>query len=554
MDASNSIYALCERFLRRYIMIQKRGRKAYLKVPFFAVLVMAGGCLSIAASAGAEIHVQNDFSITANDVTGPGSDQSSLTEGIRYLNVFGMNGNGTLNNNYNYNFSVGVKATDDSRNDLKTVSLTNLQVRLNNEVNMFAAGDIFESFSQYALSTAVKGISYRYAGETGRLPEVTFIYGLAYPRWDNFYGVDSLKRRVYGARVKQNVNDDFSIGLSGVSSDDSDRENGSPLYDNRSITADLEYRPIQGLTLRAESSYASTEESPADGVPNVDSSGYAHKLEAIGDGGPSRVTLEYERVSADYFNMVGAATPDREKVKTKWRYKYAKDLTMNFGFLWYRDNLDGEKTDTAHHYKPEIGFTKRRLGGRQYAATTLTYKTDLQRNTAVDTTDHYISGNYRDRFGVFDSDTNLGYTLYDTEATREADEWTYNTALSSRHSLENVVLKPSLNLGGWTADDELTDTRDQIWEYAVGLGVEMPQLKVTSNFKVGFNRLDKQGGIDSERGFVRVDIYYRAPFLEQFNYGMLYLRANVNDFNYDDPTRARDFRESSLVAGLNIQL
>ncbi len=60
-----------------------------------------------------------------------------------------------------YNFNLGAKGTDDKRNDIQPFSLTNMQGRFTNKVHTLTIGDTFESFSQYALNTAVKGASYR---------------------------------------------------------------------------------------------------------------------------------------------------------------------------------------------------------------------------------------------------------------------------------------------------------------------------------------------------------------------------------------------------------
>ncbi len=162
--------------------------------------------------------------------------------------------------------------------------------------------------------------------------------------------------------------------------------------------------------------------------------------------------------------------------------------------------------------------------------------------------------NYRDRFGIFDSETNLGYTVYDTKtAVRDSTEYTYNTTVSSRHTVDKLILKPSLYLGGWTASDELADTKDMIYEYSIGLGLDVPDMKITSNFKVGLNKLEKDapGTDDSRKAFANMSVYYRPAVLAKLNQGMLYLRANINDFSYT--TGSRDFRETSITSGLNIQ-
>lgn len=122
---------------------------------FMAVCFMCLFALHPMNSA-AEVHISNDFSYTFNDVAGKGNEQSSLTEGFRYLNILGINGNGTVSR-FDYHFNIGSRLTDDRRTDIQTFVLTNLQAGLTNKTHSFNFGDTFQSFSQYSLSTSVKG-------------------------------------------------------------------------------------------------------------------------------------------------------------------------------------------------------------------------------------------------------------------------------------------------------------------------------------------------------------------------------------------------------------
>jgi hypothetical protein len=502
-----------------------------------------------AVAAEHNFNVYNDFSVSVNDVSGSGSDQSSLSEGNKVLDVLTVNGNGTIGG-YDYRFTIGGKGTNDQRNDVQKYSLTQLQGRLGNQIHTLTVGDAFESFSQYSLSSAVKGASYRYADRGNRAPDVTLIYGLAYPRWDNFWGLDAVERDVLGARVKQSLNDEFWIAASYVQTDDHDRIAGSSLFETSIFVVDWEYLPMPGLTIRGESAYSDTEESVSDDLRTVDNNGTAHHLEAIGDGGPSRVVLDYERISTDFLTLLGSATPDREKAKATWRYKYSKTLSLNFGMLWYRDNLDGDLSERTDHYRPEIGLSKKRIFARRYATADVTYKYD-RATGRTDSQDHYVNFGYRDRFGAFDSDSNFGVIFYDTDANRKSEEFTYNTTLSTRKTVGDFVLKPSLRLGGWTLDDDLNAVSDQIWEYSVGLGVDIPSLKVVSNFRVGQNKLIKDDGDDVSKMLASMSLYYRPDFLSTFDYGQLYLRGYINDFGYS--TSSRDFCENSATAGIIVR-
>lgn len=506
--------------------------------------------------AASEFHLSNELSVTSNHVSGPGESSSSLSEGSYTLNVLGINGSGDIKQ-FTYSYNLGIKATDDRTNDPKSFSLTNLQGKLTNKIHTLTLGDTFESFSQYSLSTALKGASYRFFDEAEHSPEVTLVYGVAYPRWDNVWHepkTRSLERQVYGGRVKYEFSPEFAAGVSVVTSDDAKRTNSSDaLIDDTIYELDAEYKPIPGLTLHAEGALNDTDESPGEGAENDAYSGNAFKIEAVGDGGPSRVSLEFERVSPDFRTMTGSATSDREKFKAKWKYKFSKDVTITTGLLWYRDNLEDNKAYTTNSFKSDLGVAVKKLFGRQYAASDISYKFDSKDGSDTSTSDHITNLNYRDRFGVFDSDSNLGYTFYDEKKqVRDGQEYTYNTSLSSRHTAGRFIFKPAVYAGGWTSDDELADTTDRIYEYSLGLGVDVPDMKITSNFKFGQNKLQKDIGDDSSKVFGNMNIYIRPAFLSRLNQGMIYMRAYVNDFNYT--TESRNFRESSITAGLNIQI
>ncbi len=133
-----------------------------------------------------EFHLTNEISFASNNVSGPGYQSSSLKEGFHYLNVLGITGMGKVKG-FDYNLNLGLKSTDDRTNDPKTHSLTNAQLRLTNKIHTFNVGDTFESFSQYTLSSALKGGSYKYVDPSMKLPELTLIYGVAYPRWDSLW-------------------------------------------------------------------------------------------------------------------------------------------------------------------------------------------------------------------------------------------------------------------------------------------------------------------------------------------------------------------------------
>ncbi|MBA4396093.1 MAG: hypothetical protein C0394_01695 [Syntrophus sp. (in: bacteria)] len=512
------------------------------------------------AKAKNEFHLSNEFSTTYNDISGPGSRQSSLKQGFSYLNVLNVNNLGKYKG-FDYIFNFGFKLTDDRANDVKNVSMTNLQGRISNKIHTVNIGDTFETFSQYSLSSALKGASYRFVKENTYIPEVTLIHGYAYPRWDNVFAVyegrvPTVQRLVTGARIKENFGKTFWAGLSYVHSMDDYRVNTwDKLYTNNAYTFDFEYRPIKGLTVSGESSFTDQKESPGEGLGEKSRHGSAYKITAVGDGDPSRVTLEYERVATNFTTLVGSATPDREKTKAKWRYKFSKNITANTGFLWFRDNLDGQKLQgRTDYYKPEIGLAFRRLFGRSSAVADIAYKLDIASNNNSENMNHITTLNYQDIFfGFLDSDINLGYTWYDNkiQTSARSNEFTYNTSLSSRHSYNSFILKPAVHWGIRASRDELAVSSDQLYEYSGGFGLDIPNLKITSNLKAGENSLKKSTGQDSSKIFASFTLNYKPSFLDKLNHGMLFLRAQVNSFTYNSVNS--DYRETSVTAGLNMQ-
>jgi len=514
-----------------------------------AILSLALACAPYAA-AQSEFHASNEFSVVNNSVKGAGKASSSLTEGNNFLEVLNVYGSGKTGA-WTYNYAAGGKATDDERADAKKLSLTNLQGRAANGVHTLTLGDVFESFSQYSLATSLKGGSYRFNKEGTRLPEVTGVFGWAYPRWDSVWKdpvTRTVNRQAAGLRVKQAFTPDLWAAGSYVGAKDTSRVNAADaLYDAKNYTFDFGYNPMPGLTAAGE--YSASDYDEATG--GTSEKGSAMRVELVGDADPSRVALEYENVQPDFLSALGSATPDRRKVKAKWRYKYSKRVTVTSGLLWYRNNLDGARAGTTYNWKPEVSVAvKKPFAARPYSFADLSYKFDRKFGGGSSGADHYLNGNYRDRLGAIDSDTNLGYTLYRTETdVRDASEINFNTSFSSRHQVKSVTLKPSLNLGTWYSRDELADETDKLYEYSLGLGFDAPGASLNADLRLGQNMLRKETGDDSDKFFAALSAYWRPKLLAKLNESTVFLRAGFNDYAFT--TTSRNFREKSLTVGLN---
>lgn len=318
----------------------EKGMKLVLVVMLFLM------ALPSPVRAQGEINLTNEFGFTYNRVTGPGSASSSLSDGGHFLNVLGIFGSGQFRG-FDYNFNFGLKATDERNIDPMDWSLTNLHGRISNDAHTLSVGDVFESFSQFSLGTAIKGASYRFTGGAGQLPEVTLLYGQAVARWDSLWGetkTRTITRQVFGGRVKHDFTDSLWAGVSVVTSRDSERIRATdPLYDNNLYSADMEWRIIPGLVLQGEAAMSDTRRSDQAGALHVNTDGHAFRIEAVGDADPSRVSLQYGRVSPEFVTLLGAATPDRESFRARWRYRHSRNVTVNTGFLWFRNNLDGQR-------------------------------------------------------------------------------------------------------------------------------------------------------------------------------------------------------------------
>jgi hypothetical protein len=288
--------------------------------------------------------------------------------------------------------------------------------------------------------------------------------------------------------------------------------------------------------------------------PSVNYNGIAFRADATGTGGPSRVSLEYERVAPKFLTPLGSATPDREKVKTKWRYKYTSDITTNCSLLWYRNNLDGSKAYGLTALQPELGATIRAPFQRSSATADVFYRIFFQNGGGTNTSDHSLGVNWRDRFNRFDSDSNLSYTLYDTESSVVKNkELTFNTALSTSYDvdtkmLRNATLRPALSLGLWNMTDDLLSKSNSVTEYALGTALELPDSNITSHVRFGQNSLNGGIGDSSDKFFASADVYYR---LRSMKNAVAFAKIFYNSYSFT--TSINNYRENSITAGMNVQ-
>lgn len=502
--------------------------------------------------------MENDFSINYNGVTGPGQSKSNLTEGLNYLDILSVYGGGQVDGTQ-YDFNIGGKMTDDENLDIKQYSLTHFNFRYTTPYQAINFGDTFEFLSPFTLSTAVKGASYKYrGGPSPWLPQVTMLYGRAMPRWDALWGgsdTESTQREVYGARVMYALPFALKTGVNVVSAQDADPVPiQSDLYDIGVYSVDFDFRPIPELTISGESAFNDTRVARQNGPIDERYDGRAYRIKAIGEYASFRLAAEYERITPEFENPMGSAFSDREKVKFSGQYQFNKKIHLYTNLLWFRDNLNDQKPEgRTDVWRPEVAVAYNTVFNRPDAAAKLSYRKEIaERGSDRLKFDDLFNLNYRDAFGLIETDTNLGYNLRRHEnGAAETEEFVYNTTLRSYLETAHVVFKPNLHLGGWRLRDELSIDDDRALQYAVGLGIDWPEKRLTSSMSVGINELKIEGGDDSTKSFGNFNISWEPLPLAQLKRILLYLKGGYNDLDFS--TDSENFREEKLFAGIKIK-
>ncbi|MDD5022438.1 MAG: hypothetical protein PHR82_09980, partial [Endomicrobiaceae bacterium] len=280
--------------------------------------------------------------------------------------------------------------------------------------------------------------------------------------------------------------------------------------------------------------------------------GNAFKLEIIGDQDPSRVVLGYERVNPEFETLLGSAISDRERASARWKYKWTSDTTFDTRFTWYRNSLN-DTSNSTNNYKPEVGINIKKIFDRRYSNLNFNVKLDQKNSSVNNTSDYFVNLGYRDRFIGLDVDAGTGFTSYNVDKnTTDTLDYSGRISVSTRKSFDKFILKPSVNASSNYIDDNINNTTDKIFEYSVGLGVDLPDSKLTSNFKFGQNILKASAGDDAESLFVNAGVYYQPSSFFGIKDCTIFTRVMMNDFAFQTDTR--NFNEKSISMGISIPL
>ena len=502
------------------------------------------------AGVKADFVMTNELELINNSVSGPGSNNSILSEGFSFKGDFNFTKRQELNN-YDFLLNMGLNTRGDVQSNQQEFNLSRFKARFKNQENdsIFNVGDTFEFFDQYVLNSSLKGISYKQNITTR--DSFTFVYGYDYPGWDDIFSDEcqAITRRSLGINYKNNRGNKINWGISLLNTDDIEAVDADDiLYNNNIYGLSWEYLPIAGLTVRGSSAYGSTEESDGNNY-----SGTAHKVKIFSSAKEGRASIDYERVEPEFKTLLGSATNDVEKYRFSLLYRYSRKINYNFDYTYYHDNINKQKEDTTYYCKPSAGVSIKHLFDRRYASTSLKYNYNKKETTTKKIEDNIFSINYRDRFKLLDVNMNVNYAQeeekVDSDINKE-NEITYNLSLSTRKRMEKYILRPVLRFGYFKNDDEEEDNSNSNFEKSLELGFDIPAKKISSSLKLGEREALSDSSEDNSKLFANLSIYYRPQFLDKYNRGRVYLKLKYNDVNYSENVD-ENFSENTVTTGIN---
>lgn len=513
--------------------------------------MMAASCLAGAEGedSPARLRLSSELELPIQSVRGPGASQSSLTRGHRFMHSLGLSGTGKAQE-IDWFADIRLRATDDPRQNPQKASLDGLKLQIRQGRAQFSAGDVFESFSQYSLSTALKGAAVKIGDDEKAGTSFQAVWGNADPRWNVFSPGNAgpyIHRTVVGGRVAHRIGETAGIGLSYVRATDSGRTSATdPLYENDlySLTGDVVLP--NAWQLDGEFTWSKTSESPSAGAADLNYNGRGIRLQTAGRLGKGKMNLQYENVQPRFYTGVGSATSDRERVRARYGLKLNPRTQMSVGLIWYRNNLQGQLTDTTKALRPEFGLSFTEVGGREEATLDLNLSHDNRLRGTDRVDDTSIEANYHDRLGAWDTDWSLGLARYYTRGSQNSREITFGTAWFSRLRRGAWVYRPSINLGTWTASDSFNSSNDASYEIGVGLGLERPASGLSCSLKTGLRRAIVDRGDSNTRLFADAMLNYRPQAWREFG-GGLFLKLGWNDFKYSNG--GRNFQEVRFGLG-----
>lgn len=497
------------------------------------------------------VTTESDFPFAS--ARGGGRAQSGLTRGSRYLSNISLYGTGKTDA-FEWSSAIGFAGSSDRRQLAQPVALNTMRLDMRMGRSKLTLGDTFENFSQYSLNTPVKGASYAFGDSEA--PGLSFqaVVGIADSRWRMFArgeAIDAPRRGATGARVQWRPSDATSVGLSFLRTTDSGRINAfDPLYRNSVWSLTAEHGLAPGWMLGAEYAWSDTRESPDATSADRDYRGRALRLELNGVAGRRKLQVSYENVSPNFFTSLGSAQTDRERIRLRIRERLSRNVSASYGLIWFRNNLDNQRSFRTTAVRPDIALSISEFAGRPDASLDLTLSSDSRYGGGNRNDDLDFMATYRDVLAGWDTEWNIGTARYYSRGSRDSREFTVNTAWYNRVQRGSTVFRPSFSLGYWNGRDSVARATDRNLEASFGLGVEWPNTQTRLDFRTGMRRAISGLGDDNSRLFGNVMLSHRPKAWQSFG-GQLFMRLNWNDFRYT--TSGRNFSETTFSFGFRTE-
>ncbi len=507
------------------------------------------GSLKLFAS---NLEISNELSFYLNSISGDGKSASAYDDGLKLQDIVTIFKEGK-NKWGNYSYNMSFLATNDESIDPKKFILNNLSAKVSNKKRTITVGDIYDFFSQYSLTSTLKGISYKRLKNSKGIA-YTMSTGFAYARWDSFYGDSSVKtipRKVVGGRVSGiKIGHNTKVALNSVIVRDGDpRTKNDKKFETQMISGDWKYHPFKGLDITGESAIANGKIDEKNSKTAT-----AHKIKMVGDGQGLRGVIEIERVGSYFDNPVGGAIKDRLKYKTTWRYKKNRLLWYQIGMLWFRNNLDGQLANTTESLRPSFKINKKRVFHRRHSNMAFSYNLTMRKNSLTEQKNHFLALTYSDRFKKrFRFNSNVGYNIFSTKKSiTDQKQWMFDVGISTRKNFSNYSLKPFFKIAKWITEDDLALSTDKSTNYSLGTSVSWYKYDLDATISIGKYGLDREKGDDSDRVFFNLDANYAPKYLEKYWNSTLICSASYSKYSFTNSSQ--DFKETRILVGINSRL
>ena len=362
---------------------------------FSAVLLPSIACAEFhftQAVSGAYYHVDGDKSRSFY----PGNEVDYLYEGsLDFSNIplkdFSLFGN------------LEYRSTDDKTVDMQSASIERMYMGAKGQAKEILMGDFYQSFSDYSLGNALKGIKLSFGDE--KSSRFILLGGVDTAKWEDLWErrqEDSATRRyVWGARQENDLfNNKLALNFNYAGARDDKSyiiSSNSPIMVNV-FSIDGKYNINQYLSASSEIAQSFTDEDTRDGAAHTKNDS-AHKLGLDFNLKDYSLSSVYSRVGTHFNTTGGFSAQDLEALNFDGTWFLPLKVRLTHYLHMDRDNLSHTKTTTTKQLNPggkfalslpwqlnwDFGADLRKRFSRDKAENqkTYTYSTNLARDFRI---------------------------------------------------------------------------------------------------------------------------------------------------------------------------